>query len=238
MGAVYGQELKDLEAEGRALPLRWDPRFPVDTSWDLGVGDNTVVLFWQTVGNIERLISWYSSTDTGLEHYAEELQSRGFLYRDHLGPHDIAVREWGANGISRISQAKRLGIRFKPMPKLAKGDSIGLSSQLIKRMEINVSSEPVEDPFDDCAFILEALKQYRFTFDKERKVMSKNPVHDWTSHYADALATKAAWAATGHTAQKPFGQELQGLGSEQQFNNVRVRQLMQNRTRQTRGAWG
>lgn len=239
IGAVYGQELKDLEAEGRALPLIYDPRYPVDTSWDLGVGDSTVILFWQTVGNVERLISWYAAQNTGLEHFAEELQERGYLYRDHLGPHDIAVREWGANGVSRMSQAKRLGVRFKAMPKLAKGDSIALSSQLIKRMEINVSDTPVEDPFDDCSEVLEALKQYRFSYDKERKVLSKAPVHDFSSHYADALATKAAWAAAGKgVAQRPFGQELQGVGADQQFNEMRVRQIMHQQHRKTRGAWG
>lgn len=237
IGAVWGQEIKDLKEEGRALPLRYDPRFVVDTSWDLGVGDETVVLFWQTVGNTERLIDWYAATDTGLEHFVEVLNEKGYLYGKHLAPHDIAVREWGANGVSRMSQAKRLGVKFTATPKLPKADSLGLASQLIKRMEINVRDAKPEDPLDDCTFILDAISEYSFKFDKERRVMSKEPVHNWTSHYADALATKAIHAAAFIGSVGPAQLDTQ-LTQGQDYSTMRLRQIMQSRSRPQRGAWG
>lgn len=237
IGAVWGQEIKDLKEEGRALPLRYDPRFVVDTSWDLGVGDETVVLFWQTVGNTERLIDWYAATDTGLEHFVEVLNEKGYLYGKHLAPHDIAVREWGANGVSRMSQAKRLGVKFTATPKLPKADSLGLASQLIKRMEINVRDAKPEDPLDDCTFILDAISEYSFKFDKERRVMSKEPVHNWTSHYADALATKAIHAAAFIGSVGPAQLDSQ-LTQGQDYSTMRLRQIMRSRSRPQRGAWG
>lgn len=233
VGAVFGQELELLEAEGRALPLRYDRRFPVDTSWDIGVGDNTVILFWQTVGNTERLIDWYSATDIGLSHYIDVLQSKPYLYGIHYGPHDINVREWGANGISRKSQAKRLGVKFTDTPNIPKHASIALASDLINRMEINVKGHLVEDQFDDCSFILEAFKSYRFGYDKERRIMSKAPVHDWTSHYADALMTKAVHA--GNTIASRLAPTSDSL--DQDFHTARLRDILRGRSTQRSGAW-
>ena len=236
IGAVFAMECKELREEGRALPLVYDPRYPVDTSWDLGVSDTNVILFWQTVGNIERLIDWYSSTDTGIDHYAEVLSCKPYMYRYHLGPHDIVNREWGLNGVTRMDHAKMLGIHFERMPNIPKGDSIAATSQLIRRMQINVSDTPVEDRMDDCAFILSAMEQYKFKFDRERRVMSKNPVHDWTSHYVDALATKAI-----HALQVQGGnhraQPLQGRGVPQ-FDGTRLRSILRRPKTTARGAFG
>lgn len=238
IGAVWGAELKALREEGRALPLVYDPRFPVDTSWDLGVGDTNVILFWQTIGNMERLFDWYSSTDTGIEHYAEVLASKRYFYHRHIGPHDIADRQWGLNGVSRMDTAKRYGVHFDRMPNIAKSDSIAAGSRLIKMMQINVKDHPVDDPMEDCAFILGAFEQYRFTFDEKRRVMSKNPVHDWTSHYSDALMTRALYTAD-RTATSHPRQTLQGRGAEvRQYDERRLRDIFAHHAAKRKGAFG
>lgn len=238
LGAVFGSEIKALREQGRAMPLVYDPRFPVDTSWDIGVGDTNVILFWQTVGSFERLIDWYASSDTGIEHYAEVLARKRYFYHRHIGPHDIQNREWGLNGVTRMATAKKLGIHFERMPNVAKTDSIAAGARLINNMVVNVHDEPVEDPMDDCAFVLEAFEQYHFTFDKERRVMSTNPVHDWSSHYCDALMTRGLYTAGRTSLGKPMA--LQGRGHEdlQQFDKTRLSDILQQRdSGPKRGAW-
>lgn len=239
IGSVFGSELKRLRKEGRALPLRYDPRYPVDTSWDIGVGDTNVILFWQRVGNFERLFDWYASSDTGIEHYAEILASKPYFYLNHIGPHDIENREWGTNGVGRMATAKKLGVHFKRMPKYSKGDSIACGARLINMMQINVADDPVDDPMDDCAFILDAFEQYHFKFDRERKVMSRNPEHDWTSHYSDALMTRGLFVAEDTTLGRPLA--LQGRGvdlSAQQYDQTRIRDIFARQNRKRTGAWG
>lgn len=238
LGAVFGKECKLLREQGRALPLRYDPRFPVDTSWDIGVGDTNVILFWQTVGNIERLIDWYSSTDTGIEHYAEILASKRYFYHRHIGPHDISAREWGLNGVSRMSTAKKLGLAFEKMPNVSQADSIAAGARLINNMEINVLDHPVDDPMDDCAFVLEALESYHFTFDKEHRVMSKNPVHDWSSHYCSALMTRGLYTASKILVGRPGTLQGRGVDELQQFDKTRLRDFLHKGGSRTRGAWG
>lgn len=234
IGAVFGEEIATLRAEGRALPIGYDSRYPVDTAWDIGVGDTNVVLFFQTVGNFERLIDWYSSNATGLQHYAQVLSEKPYYYGVHVGPHDIANREWGANGVSRMAIAKKLGINFLRMPNVPKSDSIASASRLMERLFVNSGETTPKDPMDDCTFVLDAFSQYRFQFDKVRRVMSKNPVHDWTSHYSDALMTYALYCEGFKTGKRA----LQGVLPEVQHQNkTRLRDIMRNRTN-VKGAWG
>lgn len=233
VGSVFGEELTLLEQDGRAVPLVYDRRFPVDTSWDLGVGDETVILFWQTVGNEVRLIDWYSASNAGLNHFAEVVSSKPYLYRYHYAPHDINVREWGNNATSRKAQAKQLGINFTTTPAIPKDEQIAAASNLIDRMVINVQPIQPLDPFEDCAFPLDAFKNYRFNYDREKRIMSKTPVHDWTSHYADALMVMGVQQAGVSTVER-----AQAVGDDQNFNTTRLRDLLRARATKQRGAWG
>lgn len=232
VGSVFGKELKAMEQEGRMVPLLYDRRFPVDTSWDLGVSDETVVLFWQIIGNTPRLIDWYSASNAGLHHFAEVLTSKPYLYRHHYGPHDINVREWGNNAVSRKSQAKQLGINFTVTPSLPKSEQIAAASNLLSRMYINVHDEQPLDPYEDCAFVVDAWKNYRFNYDRERRILSKTPVHDWTSHYADALMVMAIHQAGNKGVYTPIS-----VDEHQNFNTTRLRHMLAARQR-TNGAWG
>lgn len=237
IGAVFGHECAQLRKDGRALPLTYDPRYPVNTSWDLGVGDTNVILFWQDVGNISRLIDWYASSDTGIEHYAEVLAQKRYFYHRHVGPHDIANREWGNNGATRIATAKKLGINFDRMPNISKADSIAAAARLLRTMQINVSDLITLDPYDDCSFVLDAFEQYSFKYDKEKRVMSKVATHDWTSHYNDALMSYAVYKA-GTESVGTQKQRLQGTGQQiETFDNRRLRDIMRGRVR-TGGAFG
>lgn len=233
VGSVFGPELKELEEEGRAVPLVYDRRFPVDTSWDLGVGDETVILFWQTIGNEVRLIDWYSAANAGLNHFAEVLAGKPYLYRYHYGPHDINVREWGNNAVSRKSQAKQLGINFTVTPALPKDEQIAAASNLLTRIVINSQEFQPLDPYQDCSFVMDAWKNYRFNYDREKRILSKNPVHDWTSHYADALMVMAVQQAGVMVADRPLG-----IDEHQNFNTTRLRDLMRARRPRNHGAWG
>ena len=162
MGGVWTAELAKLKASGRYGPCGYDPRYPVDTSWDLGVADDTVICFWQNVGTETRLIDVYKSNANGLEHYVKVLADKGYLYGEHFGPHDIANREWGT-GTSRLEQAARLGLHFKRVPNTPKNDQLSLGAQLINRMIINNTPDlDSGDPFFKHPF--KCLRALLFTY--------------------------------------------------------------------------
>lgn len=201
VGAVWGAEITKLKQSGRLAPCGYDPRYPVHTAWDLGVRDFTIILYFQSVGNEERLIDITAATDLGLDSYAKILAEKGYYYGNHWGPHDIQNREWGT-GTSRMDQAARLGLHFKRVSNTPKDDQIALGAQLMNRLVIN-NTEDLDSGEPVCGYALEALTNYRFKFDVTRKISSSTPVHDWTSHVADAFMTYACAKARDIGFQRP-----------------------------------
>ncbi len=193
-GAYYAKDLAAAERDGRIGEVPVDPILPVNTVWDLGVADSTVVQFFQAVrGGSVRIVDAYEASGYGLDHYVRMLRDRGYTYGDHWAPHDIEVRELGS-GRSRMETAASLGIRFKVVPHLPVQDGINAARMLLPRCWFDKRR---------TAGMLDALRQYREKIDEKRQV-SLGPLHDWTSHHADAfryLAIAAREAAPKRAAQ-------------------------------------
>lgn len=192
VGAVWGAELTDLEMSGRLRSCPYDRRFPVHTSWDIGVADPTAILFWQEMGNEYRLIDAYESTSIGLDTYInvlrEKRQEFGYTYGLHYGPHDIQNREW-ARGVSRLDEAKRLGLEFKRTPNTRIKTQIAVGAQLIRQMVVNEGSP-------GAVAALEKFKGWRYPTNKLTGQLVETPLHDENSHSSSALCTFAVNVAS------------------------------------------
>lgn len=175
-GAYFAKELRDAESQGRVSGVPYDPMLKVNTAWDLGISDSMSIWFWQQVGREIRVIDYYEASGHGLDHYARVLQEKGYLYDRHFAPHDIQVRELG-NGKSRLEVAAGLGIRFDVVPQIGVKDGIDAARMTIPRCYFDAKR---------CAIGLDALRQYREKIDDKRGI-SFGPLHDWTSHAADAF---------------------------------------------------
>lgn len=176
VGAYYAAELDQAHKEGRIGRVPHDPTLLVHTAWDLGVADSTSIWMYQTTAREIRLIDYYEAAGYGLDHYARVLRDRGYLYGTHIGPHDLEVRELGT-GKSRREIANGLGIKFAVAKSLSVADGINAVRMTLPRMWIDA---------DRCAAGLDALRQYRQKLDDKRQI-SLGPLHDWTSHAADAM---------------------------------------------------
>jgi hypothetical protein len=177
-GAIYGQEIATLREQQRITAVPIDPVLPVDTDWDLGVGDATAVIFSQSLRSGEvRIVDYYESSGEGLPHYAAVLAKKGYVYGQHWAPHDIQVRELGS-GRSRIETAAQLGIRFEVTPNIALEDGIHAVRMLLPRTWWDAErTRP----------LLEAVQHYRRDYNQRLNEFKAVPVHDWASHGADAL---------------------------------------------------
>ena len=178
-GAYWGREIAELEAQGRIGPVPYDPALPVHTAWDLGMADSTVVWFVQEhacSGEI-RVIDVLKGEGEGLVWYVKQLQDRNWIWGNHYFPHDVKVRELGI-GQSRIEFLAGHGLRATVCPDLSIEDGIQAVRLLLPRCWFDR---------DKCATGIEALKLYRRKFDEHGQEFSVRPLHDWTSHYADAF---------------------------------------------------
>jgi phage terminase large subunit len=187
-GAIYAKELATAVAQGRITRVPFDPALPVDTDWDLGVGDNTAIWFSQSLRSGEvRLIDYYEASGEGIQHYAQVLGERraqhGYVYGKHWGPHDVQVRELGT-GKTRIETARQYGIAFEVTPRMTQSaageveEGINAARLFLARCWFDA---------ERCKAGIEALKHYRRDYNERLREFKATPVHDWASHGADAF---------------------------------------------------
>jgi phage terminase large subunit len=176
-GSYYGALISAAEADGRITGVPYDGAAMVDTAWDLGIGDSTAIWFIQEVGRELHAIDYYEASGLPLSHYAEVLGKKGYAYRDHIVPHDAEARELGT-GKTRSEILRGMGIRTRIAPKLSVEDGIAAVRTMLPKMWFDAKR---------CADGVEKLRQYRSEYDEKRQVLSNRPLHDFTSHCADAF---------------------------------------------------
>jgi phage terminase large subunit len=177
-GSIYGTELTKAANDGRITVVPYDPVLPVDTDWDLGVGDSTAIWFSQSLRSGElRLIDFYESSGEGLPHYAQVLKDKGYSYGTHWAPHDIQAREF-TSGRSRLETALSLGIKFAIVPNIPIEDGIHAARMLLPICWFDVRKTEAGR---------EALQHYRRDYNTRLNEFKAAPVHDWASHAADAF---------------------------------------------------
>jgi hypothetical protein len=181
-GAYYAKYLNQADLDGRLTRLPYDPHALVDTYWDLGVGDETAILLAQNVGNEIHIVNMYRNQGEGLQHYVKWLREQeelhNYVYGDHWAPHDIQVRELGTGAQTRMQIAKDLGINFKIVPNIPIQEGIELARGTFPRIWIDS---------DKCKFLIKALENYHKSYNERLNVYGDKPVHDWSSHIADAF---------------------------------------------------
>ncbi len=177
-GAYFADSLEKLEAQGRIGSVPHAPELPVHTAWDLGIDDATGIWFFQVQRSGQwRILEYLEDSGQGLQHYIQQLQAKPYTYGKHIAPHDIRVRELGT-GLSRLEMAQQLGINFTICPSLPLADGINALRVSLARMWFDQQG---------CAIGLRALRQYRRQWRPRQEIYSSAPLHNWTSHAADAL---------------------------------------------------
>lgn len=201
-GAYYAKEMKAATDDGRITRVPYDPAASVVTAFDLGVGDSTAIFFAQFVGQEVRIIDYYESSGVGLDHYAKVLHDKGYVYEKHILPHDVRVRELGT-GKSRLETLDALGVRnIEIAPQLGVDDGIQAARSMLARCWFDE---------ENCDRGIEALRQYRREFDERLKTWRGRPLHDWTSHGADAFRYLAVGYRKTDDWGEPIRRNLRGI---------------------------
>ena len=178
----YGPYMDQAKMQGRISHVPHEPGLMVYSSWDLGVNDNTAIILFQIAGQVVRVINCYSNKGLGVDHYInwmdEQQRKWGYKYHKHFAPWDIMVREFGAGAITRYEQARQLGLTFTPLEQIGLYEGIN-----------NVWMNFQKFYFDEthAKGLLSALENYKREWDEVKRIHGRMPIHNWTSHYADAF---------------------------------------------------
>jgi len=194
-GAYYAPLLRDAEREGRIGRVPFDPALRVDTAWDLGIDDYTAIWFFQQAGREVRAIDYFEASGEGLAGIVQAgLAGKPYTYGTHHLPHDVMVRELGAAGRSRFETLGGLGL-----------SPISVGAAMDPEERINAGRLMIPMTWFDaekCAGGLERLRGYRRRWNRATRSYG-GPLHDESSHGADAFGEFAANRAGGAAVRRP-----------------------------------
>lgn len=190
-GLYYSRQMTQARSDKRIGFVPYDEKLEVHTAWDLGYNDSTAIWFFQIYGKEIRVIDYEEGSGESLSHWIGLIKKKDYTYGKHIAPHDIMVHEY-SSGHTRQATARSLGLNLIPAQKT----------------EIIPGIDSVRGIFPRCWFDekkcekgLKALDNYKKEWNDKHLCWSSKPLHDWTSHCADAFRV----LATGLHLVEPRG---------------------------------
>lgn len=191
-GSYYGAQMDRMLKEKRIREIGTDDQCVVHTGWDLGVGDDTAIWWFQEIHGQVRLLDCLRKSDQPLSYYCRILQEKreanNWVYGEHLWPHDAEHREF-TTAKTRIDSFREYGFRARTVPIMSFADGIDLTRALLNRSVIDE---------EKCKVGIQALREYAKKETGRRDPTTNlpeyddgTPVKNWTRHMADALRTVA-----------------------------------------------
>ena len=187
-GACYAEEINRLRARKMVTTGEWERGELVHTFWDLGAPANMAVWYVQFVGREIHVIDYEEGLDVTTTQRVAHMLGKPYGYGKHFLPHDAAATQKG--GLSFAAELRAAGLHnIAIVPRTVKV-SLGIMrvQELLPRCWFRVPN---------CNEGLASLEAYHWKTDAVGNVLGDEPVHDWSSHSADAFRTMAEAEANG-----------------------------------------
>ena len=193
VGAYYGREMEAAEHDGRIGRVPHDRAADVFASWDLGIGDSMAIWIGQIVGREWHWIAYYQNSNFALDHYVDWIKALPYAVHHHYLPHDGEAREL-QTGKSRKQFLEDRGFSVSIVPRHEPMDGIDAARVRFNRMWFDA---------EKCAKGIDCLRMYRSEFDTKNQVLRMRPLHDKSSHGADAFRCGVMGAEESVTRDMP-----------------------------------
>lgn len=200
-GSFYADSIELARETGRIGTYLYNSFYPVNTGWDVGIDDDTVVWFYQIIGNATIFIDYHVwDKAEGAAGYVSFLAGKQYKYGEHNLPHDAANRRVGPHRVVSTSDlldeaARNISGMTGTFQTVEKPGNKQHAIDLV-RSQFPLYCFDVEN----CKRGLKHLEHYHRRYDRVKKVFTKDPVHDKHSHSADALQTCALACVYADTA--------------------------------------
>ena len=184
LGAILGRWLVRAQTQGRIKTGVYDPHgAPIEISSDIGFRDTAAWWYWQPRADGFGLP--FCEGESGLE--AKDWIKK---IKDNL-----RERKWqlGKIWLPHDAKAKTFGTKHSPMEQFLEAfpGQVAVVPRTDKFDRINAARTVIEKCwFDDegTAYGRDALSEWKFVYDEERKEFSKEPDHSWASHPSDSFS--------------------------------------------------
>lgn len=180
-GAPFSRIMSNLRRKGQICRVPWARNYPVYTFWDLGRNDHTAIWFMQHIGFEVRFIDYYEDQFKQLDHYAEYVLDKPYIYGEHYLPHDAEVTELTrSDAKTREEVLHSLGV--KPtyiVPRIhSEMEGVDMTRQVMDNVWFDAKK---------CEKGIICLENVRFKFDDKLQEFQPNLMRTKHKHGADAF---------------------------------------------------
>lgn len=195
VGVISGAVFPEFDEEEHVGEVRYNPSLPLYAGWDFGIGDDGVVVFAQVDYNPKVLpdgstiymprlyvIGSVSGNNMTTKQWAQTF----WKWLDDNAEGRVPTAMWGDpsaqarshTGTSQLQALAAEGVYVIPAPRKPVDEGLLILQNLMEGNRFLVNYE--EEDY------IRALRTYRWKVDDEGNKLSDTPIHDWTSHRADA----------------------------------------------------
>lgn len=211
-GSIYGDHIQAAREEGRVGAYPYDNLYPVHTYHDPGYNDAYAIWYVQYIEGTRRVIDFWEDSKKDIPTVVREaLAAKPYKYLIHHLPHD-AEQNTGLAETKRSLMEKSLTaygvsgyVEVHPKTQQREKDII-LCQDIFSQYHFNAVT---------CQDGLEKLALYHFKWDAKKRIHMSTPVHDFSSHCADALRLEAVqgtnWVAPIKLQQSKESQDYDVL---------------------------
>lgn len=195
-GTFFGEIIGAMEQNGQIGIVPHERAQKVHTVWDLGVGKNLRVGFFQKgkesdqVKMIDHLVCEGSEA---LPEAIMKVNKKPYIYGRHFGPHDLEATDIGT-GKTRRESARALGLHFTLVDDHTIEDGINAVYASLDHWLVDKGN---------CKEFIKSMKNYGREWDEKRGMYKDEPLHNWASHDAD-MARYAALSEKRMTNDSEF----------------------------------
>jgi len=200
-GAIYGDIITLRRAQGCVKPFTHDRQYPLWTSWDIGMDDATSIWLFQVVGREYLWLRYYENRQQSFPHYRNQIalweRELGQMIDGFFLPHDANKREIGS-GKSYVGYLTDSGIpshQIYVVPKAADiwRDRINPARLMLEKSVFHAETDKTfaVGSVKDHPGAVQMLESYASKVENNGTIITKVPIHDYTSHCADGFGNVA-----------------------------------------------
>lgn len=192
--SVYGDLMLAVRASNRVKSYEHAPGAPVYTSWDLGQSDSTAIWWFQVYGQEILVLDWYEAEGKPASHYAGIIREKEQMFGQtsyHLLPHDADHKTKG-DGRNYRDYLRECGLaNTVTVPKIGRRQmGIDMVRDILPRCLFHSRCDlPRVHNGETRMSGVQCIEAYHYKEERVGEVISREPVHDSSSHSSDAFRT-------------------------------------------------
>lgn len=174
-GAIYANEIREAQENGRVTFVPYDPMLKVHVVMDLGWNDSMSIILVQRGLSDARVINYIEDSHRTLDSYSAQLKQLGYNWGEMYLPHDGQTKDF-KYGTSAEEIMRKQGWNVRIIPRAEIEAGIKIARMNFHRVYFDKS----------VTRLLECLKNYRRSINSATNEPGA-PLHDEYSHGADAF---------------------------------------------------